>query len=100
MQGYFKCQQNKVQYQKKLEELHLLEILLGLWQEISIDIIGPLPRSNGMDAIVVIVDWFTKMIWLKATTTNISLEGIAKIYREEIWKLHGVPRKILSDQDP
>ena len=56
MQGYFKCQQNKVQYQKKLEELHLLEILLGLWQEISIDIIGPLPRSNGMDAIVVIVD--------------------------------------------
>jgi len=31
---------------------------------------------------------------------NISLEGMAKIYRDEIWKLHGVPRKILSDQEP
>ena len=40
------------------------------------------------------------MIWLKATTTNISSEGIAKIYRDNIWKLHGVPRKILSDRGP
>jgi len=56
-----------------------LDIPQGLWQEISIDIIGPLPKSNGMDAIVVIVDQFTKIIWLKATTTNISSEGIAKI---------------------
>ena len=62
--------------------------------------IGPLPRSNGMDAIVVIVDRFTKMIRLKATTTSISSEGIAKIYRDEIWKIHGVPKMILSDQGP
>ena len=77
-----------------------MEIPEGPWQEISIDIIGPLPKSNGMDAIVVIVDRFTKMIRLKATTINISLEGIAKIYRDEIWKLHGIPRKILSDRGP
>ena len=31
---------------------------------------------------------------------NISSEGIAKIYRDEIWKLHGVPRMILSDRGP
>jgi len=53
-----------------------------------------------MDAIVVIVDQFTKMIWLKATTTNISWEGMAKIYRDEIWKLYRIPRKILSDWGP
>jgi len=40
------------------------------------------------------------MIRLKATTINISSEGIAKIYRDNIWKLHGVPRKILSDWGP
>jgi len=38
------------------------------------------------------------MIRLKAITMNISSEGIAKIYRDKIWKLHGVPRKILSDR--
>ena len=50
-----------------------------------------------MDTIVVIIDWFTKMIRLKAITTNILSEGIVKIYKDDIWKLHGVPRKILSD---
>jgi len=30
--------------------------------------------------------------------TNISSEGIAKIYRDEVWKLHGIPRKILSNR--
>jgi len=97
---YFKCQQNKVQHQRKVGELHLLEIPQEPWQEISIDIIGSLPKSNGMDTIVVIVDQSTKMIQLKATITNISLEGIAKIYRDDIWKLHRVPKKILSVRGP
>jgi len=55
-QRCFKCQQKKVQHQRKAGELYLLEIPQGLWQEISIDIIRPLPKSNGMDAIIVIVD--------------------------------------------
>jgi len=53
-----------------------------------------------MDAIMVIVDKFTKMIRLKATTTNISSEDIANIYQDEIWKLHGIPKKILSGRRP
>ena len=56
VQGCFKCQQNKVLHQKKASELHPLKIPQGPWQEISIDIIGPLPTSNGMYAIVIIVD--------------------------------------------
>ena len=97
MQGCLKCQRNKVQYQQKAGELHPLEIPKGPWQEISIDMIGPLQSLKGMDAILVIVDRFMKMIRLKATTMNISSEEITKIYRDEIWKLHGVPRTILSD---
>ena len=56
IQGYFKCQQNKVQYIKKVGELHLLKILEGPWKEISIDIISPLPKSDEKDIIVVIID--------------------------------------------
>jgi len=41
---------------KKAGELHPLKIPEGLWKEISIDIIGPLPKSNEKDAIIVIVD--------------------------------------------
>jgi len=89
-----------VQHQKKAGELHPLEIPEGPWQDISIDMIGPLPRSNEMDAILVIVDRFTKMIRLKATTTNLLSKGVAKIYRDKIWKIHGIPKTILSDRGP
>jgi len=41
-----------------------------------------------------------KMIHLKAVTTNVSSEEIAKIYRDDIWRLHGIFRKILSDRGP
>jgi len=49
---------------------------------------------------MVIIDKFTKMIRLKATTMNVSLKEIAKIYWDEILKIHGVPRKILSNRGP
>ena len=56
IQRCFKYQQNKVQHIKKAGELHLLKSPEGLWQEISIDVIGPLPKSNEKNAIVLIVD--------------------------------------------
>ena len=59
-----------------------------------------LPKLNRKNAIMVIVDRFTKIIQLKAIITNILLEEIAKIYRDEIWKLHRIPRRILSNREP
>jgi len=41
---------------KKTGELHPLEIPEGLWQKISINIIGPLPESKDKNLIVVIID--------------------------------------------
>jgi len=73
---------------KNAEELYLLETYQRSWQKISIDIIEPLPKSKNKDVIIVIVNQFTKMIKLKATTTAILLEEIAKIYKDNIWKMH------------
>ena len=69
---------------KKAGELHLLEMPQELWQEISIDIIGLWPKSNNKNIIVVIVNWFTKIIRLRTTMIAILLEEIAKIYRNNI----------------
>ena len=85
---------------KKAGELHPLKTLEGSWKKISINIIGPLPKFNEKDMIIVIVDRFMKIIQLKVITTNVSLEEIVKIYYDEIWKLHRVPRTILSDRRP
>jgi len=65
---------------KKVASLYPLPIPKILWEKISIDIIGPLPRSEDKDAILVVVDQFSKIIRLMATTTLISLNKVAKIY--------------------
>ena len=85
---------------KKVRELHSLKTPESPWKEISINIIGPLLKSNEKDMIIVIVNQFTKMIQLKATIINVSSEEIAKIYQDEIWKLYGIPRTILSNRGP
>ena len=87
-------------YDFNMEEIPILEVIAGKGQEISINIIGPLPKSNRMDVIVVIVDRFIKMIRLKTIIMNIFSESIAKIYRDNIWKLYGIPKKILSNKEP
>ena len=38
------------------------------------------------------------MIRLIATTTSISSSEVARIYQNDIWKIHGIPKKIISDK--
>jgi len=47
---------------------------------------------------MVIVNHFTKIIRLKATTIIVLLEKIAKICWDNIWKMHGIPKKVFSDR--
>jgi len=69
---------------KKATPLHPLSTPKTPWEEISIDIIGPLPRSEDKDAILVVVDRLSKMIRLIPTTTSISSSEVARIYRDDI----------------
>ena len=55
----------------KAGKIHSLETPERPWQEISINIIEPLPRLNRKDIIVVIVDQFTKIIRLKVTNITV-----------------------------
>jgi hypothetical protein len=62
--------------QRKLNPHKIAE---GPWQIISMDLIGPLPVSNGYNAIQVWVDTFTKMIHAEPTNMEISTEGVARL---------------------
>ena len=70
------------------------------WEIISVDLIGSLPKSKGKNAIMVIVDQFLKLIQLFPVSTEITSQGMAKIFRDEIFKLHGIPKKVISDWGP
>jgi transposase InsO family protein len=100
VKGCDSCQRNKIQHQVKAAPLHPLLTPQYPWEEISIDMIGPLPMSQGYDAILVVVDRFSKMIRLIPTNVTLSSSQLAHIYRDEIWKLHGIPKRIISDRGP
>ncbi len=56
-----------------------------------------LPKSNSHDAILVIVDRFSKEIIPVACSTELSSEGWAKILRDEVYAKHGMPQVVISD---
>jgi hypothetical protein len=100
VKGCSACQKNKIIRQPGHVSLSPLPIPEQPWQEISIDMIGPLPKSDKYDSILVIVDRFSKMIHLIPTTTSLSSTGLAEIYKKEVWRIHGIPRRIISDRGP
>jgi transposase InsO family protein len=59
-----------------------------------------LPKSEDQDAIIVIMDRFSKMIHLISTTTSPLSLRLVEIYKKEIWRIHGIPRRIISDRGP
>jgi hypothetical protein len=98
VKGCSACQKNKIIRQPGHVSLSPLLMPKQAWQEISIDMIGPLPKSDEHDSILVIVDRFSKMIHLILTMTSLSSAGLAKIYKKEVWHIHGIPRRIISDR--
>jgi hypothetical protein len=79
--------------------LHSLPILDRPWQLIGIEFMGPLPKSNNCDYLMVIIDCLTSHVHLVPTTTMVTAKGIAWLFLKDIVMLHGVPDSIVSDRD-
>jgi len=70
------------------------------WTHISADFITKLSLAQGYNSILVVVDWFTKMAHFVPTTEKTMAEGLARLFRDNIWQLHGLPESIISDRGP
>jgi transposase InsO family protein len=69
------------------------------WEEVGMDFIVGLPRTQrGYDSIWVIVDHLTKVAHFLPFRTTYSSARLAELYMERIVSLHGVPKKIVTDQ--
>ena len=70
------------------------------WTHISADFITKLPLAQEYNSILVVVDRFTKMAHFMPTTEKTTAEGLARLFRDNVWQLHGLPESIISDRSP
>jgi transposase InsO family protein len=69
------------------------------WTHISLDFVEGLPRSEGKDVILVVVDRFTKYAHFIPLSHPYTMKQVADLFQENIARLHGQPSVIVSDRD-
>jgi len=58
-----------------------------------------LPLMVRKDAILVVCDRLSKIAYFVTTTKDISMEGLARLFRDNMWKLHRLPESVISDRE-
>jgi hypothetical protein len=92
------CQRVKASHLKTASILQPLSIPSWKWEDISIDFIVGLPNTSlRHDSIWVIIDRLTKTAHFLPVHTTYTAKKYAKIYLEQIVRLHGIPKTIISD---
>lgn len=93
------CQRNKDEHVKYPGLLQPLPIPQQAWKHIFKDFIEKLPKSEGADTVLVVVDRFTKYAHFLALSHPFLAITVAQLFMDHIFKLHGLPNAIVSDRD-
>jgi hypothetical protein len=80
--------------------LQPLSMSLMVWTDIGIDFIEGLPKVNGRSVILTVIDRFSKSAHFLPLGHLYTVTTVARVFFNNIIKLHGVPRLIISDRDP
>jgi hypothetical protein len=97
VKGCETCQKTKIDRQKRAAPLNPNQVPEKPWQIITMDIIGPLPVSQGFDGILVVIDRFTKMARYLPINMKITSSGVASNLWKNVFKDVGILEKIISD---
>jgi len=78
--------------------LKLSEIPEKPWTHLTVDFITKLPIVARKDVILVVCNRLSKMAYFVATTEEILAEGLARLFKDNVWKLHGLPESMVLDR--
>ena len=93
------CQRMKNGTEVLAEKLKLSEVLEKLWIYLTVDFITKLLLVAGKDAILVVCNRLSKMMYFVVIIEEISAEGLVQLFRDNVWKLYGLPENIVSDRE-
>ena len=94
------CLYTKPQWRAPIRELQPLLIPAERWDTISVDFVVELPESQGHDAIMVVVDSVCKCIHIIPMHTTVTASGTVQLFLHHIWKLHRLPKNVISNCGP
>ena len=69
------------------------------WEHVVIDFVTGMPKENGMNAILTVVDKATKMCHFIPCSEMITAKGTAQLYWQYVGRLHGILAVIILDRD-
>ena len=97
------CATSKSPTEKPRGLLKTMPVPTHPWQYIGIDLVGPLPeslnRNGSYDMICVIIDLLMAMVHLVPTRQTYKAADMAEVIFDTVFKLHGLPERIISDRD-
>src|SRR4051812_34485583 len=94
------CQQAKPERINYPGLLSPLPVPTQAWDTITMDFISGLPSSYHYECILVIIDKFSKYGHFIALKHPFSAQTVADTFIDHVFKLHGMPRVVVSYRDP
>ena len=71
-----------------------------LWTHLTVDFITKLLIVARKDTILVVYDRLSKMTHFVTITEGTSAEELVRLFKGNVWKLHGLPKSMVSDRGP
>ena len=76
------------------------KISVKLQTHLTVDFIIKLSLVAGKDAILVVCNRLLKIAYFVATMEGTSVKGLTRLFRNNMWKLHGLPESVIGDRGP